>query len=293
MNTHATVAAAPLVSVIIPTFNYGHFVEAAIASVETQDYPACEIIVIDDGSSDDTQARLAHRPGIRYVRQDNQGLSAARNHGLRLARGEFLQFLDADDLLGASAVRRRVEFLQAHPAVSAVFCRSRFFANEDEIAKSAGRQREWAQPAAEDVDLALYFSNIAPPHAFLVRRAVVAAHGLEFDTRLRACEDYDFWYRLARAGGLPAPLGTANVYYRQHAASMSRAHGNQYRHDAEMCRRIRADIGAGRAWLGERSPGDYLAALYCASLLACRRLWHVDRAGLAEFVSGHLLPLQQ
>ncbi|MEQ8663224.1 MAG: glycosyltransferase [Gammaproteobacteria bacterium] len=285
--------AMPLVSVIIPTYNYGHFVEATIASAAAQDYPALEIIVIDDGSSDDTRARLAARPDITYVHQDNQGLSAARNHGMRLARGAYLQFLDADDLLGAAAIRKRVACLEARPDLAAVFCRSVLFADEAELAGAPGSLREWPQPAAGTIDLALYFANVAPPHAFLVRRAVVAAHALTFDARLRACEDYDFWYRLARVGGPPALCTDTFVYYRQHAASMSRALANQYRHDAEMCRRIRADIRATNTWLGSRTPADYLAALYCASLLACRRLWHVDRTGLTEFVSGHLLPLHQ
>jgi GT2 family glycosyltransferase len=218
-----------LVSVIVPTYNYGHFVERAIASVEAQDYPAIEIIVIDDGSTDDTAARLAARAGILYVRQDNQGLSAARNHGLRLAHGEFLQFLDADDLLSTDAIRHRVAFLRAHPKASAVFCRSVLFTDERELEAPGKVLPEWTQPAAGEVDLALYFANVAPPHAFLVRRAVVAAQGLTFDPGLRACEDYDFWYRLARASGPPVPLADTHVCYRQHADSMSRSHANQYR----------------------------------------------------------------
>ncbi len=90
--------AYPLVSIIIPCFNYGRYLRDAIESVISQGYPHKEIIVVDDGSSDETKQIAEKYQDVKYVYQDNQGLSAARNTGIKNSRGDFLVFLDADDL---------------------------------------------------------------------------------------------------------------------------------------------------------------------------------------------------
>jgi glycosyltransferase involved in cell wall biosynthesis len=278
--------------VIIPAYNYGHFVMAAIGSVQRQDHPNIEIIVIDDGSTDSTPQLLNGLPGIRYIRQENQGLSAARNNGIRLANGKYLQFLDADDLLGPTSIRKRLEYLERNPDRSAVICRSAFFKEQVYSERFAKFHSEWRQPDVKQVDLALYYFNIAPPHAFLVRKSEIDKHGLYFDVKLRACEDYDFWFRLALASGVPGLIRTCWVYYRQHAHSMSRSYLNQYRHDAELCSRIFSTVVAGMPWLGDRPPADYLSAMFASSLLTARRLWKIDPPSFLDFISGHILPLQ-
>ncbi|MDZ4154531.1 glycosyltransferase family 2 protein, partial [Methylicorpusculum sp.] len=168
-----------LVSVIIPTYNYGHFVLSTIDSVNKQDYPYIEIIVIDDGSTDNTQEILGSLPTIIYVRQENQGLSAARNHGINLAKGKYLQFLDADDLLGQSSIRKRVEYLEKNLYKNAVICRSTFFYNSILSENPLLRIHEWYQPESNSIDLALYYFNIAPPHAFLIRKSVIDEFSLK------------------------------------------------------------------------------------------------------------------
>src|SRR5215210_2105808 len=92
-------AGTPLVSVIIPCYNQAHFLGEAIESVLGQSYPNFEIVVVDDGSPDDTAEVAARYPEVRYICQDNQGLSAARNTGLGQSEGEYVVFLDADDRL--------------------------------------------------------------------------------------------------------------------------------------------------------------------------------------------------
>src|SRR5215212_9690625 len=89
----------PLVSVVIPCYNQAHFLSEAIESVLAQTHPNFEIIVVDDGSTDNTSEVAARYPGVRHIRQDNQGLAAARNTGLRESKGTCLVFLDADDRL--------------------------------------------------------------------------------------------------------------------------------------------------------------------------------------------------
>jgi glycosyltransferase involved in cell wall biosynthesis len=112
------------VSVIMPTYNCGHFIEEAIESILKQTVQDVEIIVVDDGSTDDTEAVLrpyVERGAVRYVRQRNQGPSAARNRGIELATGRYLAFLDSDDSFLPRSLERRIGFLDRHPEVSAVF----------------------------------------------------------------------------------------------------------------------------------------------------------------------------
>lgn len=115
-----------LVSVIIPAYNSGRYLLAAMDSVIQQDHDELELIVVDDGSEDDTRELaegFARRyPGlVRYIHQQNAGVSAARNHGILSARGKYLAFLDSDDLLLPGSIRKRHDFLEGHEDIQAVF----------------------------------------------------------------------------------------------------------------------------------------------------------------------------
>lgn len=107
-------AEALLVSVIIPTYNYAHFIGEAIESVRRQTYRNFEIIVIDDGSKDETSQAVARFPEVRYIYQANQGIAAARNAGVSASRGAYLVFLDADDLLLPNALAAGINSLNEH-----------------------------------------------------------------------------------------------------------------------------------------------------------------------------------
>ncbi len=112
----------PLVSVIIPAFNARLHIGAALSSVLDQDYPNLEIIVVDDGSSDETSEE-ARRYGerVRVIRQANAGPAAARNRGVSVSRGELLAFIDADDVWIAGKLAAQVRYLREHPDVGVVF----------------------------------------------------------------------------------------------------------------------------------------------------------------------------
>jgi glycosyltransferase involved in cell wall biosynthesis len=113
---------APLVSIIIPTYNYGRYLSKAVKSCLDQTYRNLEIIVVDDGSTDDTRKIVEGLDSrLVYVHQENQGVSAARNNGLGRARGAFIAFLDADDYLLPDSVAARVEVLLKHPDIGIVF----------------------------------------------------------------------------------------------------------------------------------------------------------------------------
>lgn len=276
------------VSVVIPSYNYAHFLPSAINSALAQTHRNIEVIVVDDGSVDHTASvATSYGDRIRYIRQENQGLSAARNRGLLAAEGTLIQFLDADDVLGRTSVQKRVAYLERYPDISAVICRTCYFSKSPPLSLLAPLLRGWRQPLPSVVDLALHFRNIAPPHAFLVRKSAIDQHGLKFDTQLRACEDYDFWFRLALYSGPPGVLRSGWVYYRQHPGSMSRQLANQYRHDAELCRRVFRWVHSEHQRMGERSITDFYAAMLAASLATAGRLADQDRTFCRDFISSH------
>jgi glycosyltransferase involved in cell wall biosynthesis len=281
----------PLVSVIIPAFNYGRFVEDAIESAKRQDYPNIEIIVVDDGSTDDTENRLSPRTDITYVRHSNRGLPATRNTGIQLATGEYLQFLDADDLLEPDSVRKRVEALEARTDASFAVCRTRRFGRLTTTRALSWLQPEWRLPAERRLGLDFMHFNIAPPHAFLVRASAVRKHNLLFDTALKACEDYDFWINLARLEGLPAVVDSCFVRYRIHPGSMSKSYANQFHHDAILCRRVFGIFEHSPKWIDPGMETDFLCAMLSAATLTARRLWHERRNEFQEFLDGHAMML--
>jgi glycosyltransferase involved in cell wall biosynthesis len=132
-------ADAPLVSVVIPCYNQAHFLGEAIESVLAQRHPRLEVIVVDDGSPDDTSEVAARYPGVRCVRQENQGLSAARNAGLRHSGGEYVVFLDADDRLLPEAIEAGLRGFEAHPECAFVYGDYRVIATDGSFLRRSRR----------------------------------------------------------------------------------------------------------------------------------------------------------
>lgn len=222
-------------SVIIPVYNYAHFLRACVASVRGQDLADVEVLIVDDGSTDDSAEVAATLPGVRYIHQVNQGLSAARNTGIAHASGEYLLFLDADDQLAPHTLAARLDFLRAQPGPAVSVCRTRQFLRTDTAGLAVPGAPWWLAP--RDLDLRLWHFNIAPPHAWLLHRAVADAVGW-FDTALRACEDYDYWLRALWLGYAPRYSPAGLVYYRKHAASMSADDSRQLHHDVLLHERV-------------------------------------------------------
>ena len=183
-----------LVSVVIPCYNQAHFLGEAIESVLGQSYRNVEIIVVDDGSTDNTSEVATRYPKVRCIRQKNQGLSGARNSGLRESKGSYLVFLDADDLLLPHALEVGVERLKAHPECAFVSGRYKHI--------TADRQLLWeVQPPpfkGKDYYAELLRGNYIGMHAAVMYQRFVFESVGGFDTSLRACEDYDLYLRVAR-----------------------------------------------------------------------------------------------
>lgn len=207
------VSASPLVSVVIPCYNHGPFLAEAIDSVLQQTWSPIEIIVVDDGSSDNTRLVADQYPLVRYVYQTNQGLSAARNTGVHRSRGEFILFLDADDWLYADGIEYNLRQLQQHP--EAVFVSGA----HDKVDSNKNFLSEKMIPVVKGHYLRLLECNYIGMHAtVLYRRSLF--DNVSFDTSLRACEDYDLYLRIARHH--PVLHHTHKIAaYRIHGSNMS------------------------------------------------------------------------
>lgn len=207
----------PLVSVVIPCYNQAHFLGEAIESVLAQTYPHFEVVVVDDGSPDNTAAVVAGYPGVRYFRQENQGLSAARNTGLRHSIGERLVFLDADDRLMPRAVEVGLAFLKDHPECAFVYGHSRFMAFDGSLFHGPPVAR-----VEGDYYLALLQGcPIFAPGSVMYRRAVFRFVS-GFDPSLSPAADYELYYRIARQFPIRCHDQTI-VEYRKHGTSMTRS----------------------------------------------------------------------
>jgi len=205
----------PLISAVIPCYNHAHFLSEAIESVLKQTYPNYEIIVVDDGSTDNTGEVAARYPEVRYIRQDNQGLSGARNTGLQESRGDHLVFLDADDLLLPRALEAGEKCLRAHPECAFVSGHFRYV-NEDGSFLNETPQRY----VDREHYLAFLQGNYISMHATVMYRRSVFNEVGNYDTSLPACEDYDLYLRIARR--FPVHCHDEMVAeYRQHDTNMS------------------------------------------------------------------------
>jgi glycosyltransferase involved in cell wall biosynthesis len=227
--------ATPLVSVIIPSYNHGRFVGQALESVQAQTYQHWECIVVDDGSTDDTRAAVARcaeeDARIKYLYQENQGLSAARNSGIGSAAGKYLQFLDADDLIEEEKLGRQVVYLEQHAEVDIVYSSVRYFKDGDPGERRLSmseRDAPWMPEASGSGDAmlrAMSLGNIMAVNCPLIRRTVIEAVGL-FDPALPLLEDWDYWIRCAVQGQrfqfLDAERARALVRYYAASASANR-----------------------------------------------------------------------
>jgi glycosyltransferase involved in cell wall biosynthesis len=207
-----------LVSVVIPMYNAERFVGETIESVLHQTYEAWELVVVDDGSTDGS-ARVVERfleePRVRYLRQPNSGVSVARNRGLAETTGEFVSFLDADDVWLSDNLRIKVDYLQRNP--------DRGVAHSDvEIIDEDSRRTGKVHSGQEGwiLDPLLLWESAPIPSIMdaLFRRSCVEAVG-GFDPAFSTAADQDLFFRIARitqAGRVPA----VHTLYRDHATAM-------------------------------------------------------------------------
>ena len=205
------------VSVVIPAYNKASTIAPAIESVLRQTVQAVEVIVVDDGSSDETRQRV-RRFGdrVRYLRQERSGVSAARNLGIREARGEWVAFLDGDDLWLPRKLERQLEVLSREPSLDAVQCSVHLVNDRLEVVDS----RPCASAQDTMLDFLLFRNLPGFGSTLLARKRCLEAMG-GFGTDLVILEDWDLACRLARTGSLRS-VPEFLVLYRQHPGNRSR-----------------------------------------------------------------------
>ncbi len=209
--------APPLVSVVIPCYNQAHFLGEAIESVLAQTHRSFEVVVVDDGSTDGTSEVAGRYPKVRLVRQENRGLSGARNSGLAVSEGEYVVFLDADDRLLPEALEVGVERLGDRPECAFVSGHIRYIAADGSPLPSPRSPHVNAHYLA-----LLHYNYIWMPAVVMYRRDVFGSvGGFNPSPSLRAVEDWDLYLRIARR--FPTHHhGEVVAEYRRHGTNMTR-----------------------------------------------------------------------
>lgn len=243
----------PLLSVIIPCYNQGAFLADSIGSVLASDFDDFEIIVVDDGSSDQDTRLLLERldyPKTRLVRRANGGLAAARNSGIAVASGRYILPLDADDRIAACYLGQAVAALHADDQLGIVYCQAEKFGAE------SGR---WRLPRYSRWRMAL--GNVIFCSAVFRRQDWQAVGGYDESLR-RGWEDWDFWLSLLELGRTVRCLPLTGFYYRKSPSSM--AAGMAAGLKEELHRRLMTKhhrfFGAWAGWLAPLLPLYYRLA---------------------------------
>lgn len=248
------------VSVLIPSYNAAAYLRETIESAQAQTHAAAEVIVVDDGSRDDSAAIARACAGVRLVEQANQGVAAARNAALRVATGDFVVFLDADDRLLPEAIETGLAAFAARPAAGFVYGTSRVIGPDGSVLP---------RPARPPVGHASYRTFLegdamVPPSCALFRRAAVDEAG-GFRQRHFPTEDYDLCLRIARRH----PIHCHNqvvTEYRRHGDNASSQPARLLRSlfstleaqrpDVEGDAALEASLARGRAhWIRTFAPG--------------------------------------
>jgi len=182
----------PKVSVIIPTYNRGWVLREAIESVLSQEFSDYELIVVDDGSTDDTPEILeVYGREVIVLHQSNRGVSAARNRGIAASRGQLVAFLDSDDLWLPRKLTRQVDFFKANPAT--LICQTQETWVRNGLRVNPGNRHHKFSGMIFEPSLALC---LVSPSAVMIRKTLFDRVGT-FDESLPACEDYDLWLRVS------------------------------------------------------------------------------------------------
>lgn len=196
-NQHTIIhSGTPLVSAIIATYNRARFVGQAVTSILSQTYPNIETIVIDDGSTDQTREVLEpYFDRITYVHQQRCERSKARNRGFQLSNGDYIAFLDSDDLWHPSKIEQQVGVLNGNPQVGLVYGDVEFI---DECGKPCANELQWEKPTRLALYEDLMTHNIVTgtTSCAMIRRTILNLAGL-FDEAMNTCEDLDLYRRIS------------------------------------------------------------------------------------------------
>lgn len=216
----------PLVSIIIPAYNYAHYLPSTLDSVKQQSLSDWECLIVDDGSTDSTrdvaEKYAVEDSRIKYFFKANGGLSSARNYGLQVANGKYVIFLDADDLLQVNNLKHLSGFLEKQSGNNAVFGKFLKFYDDGTPEYPWYQDYNYTEGLQKDFYSRLIEKNSLPPCAPLAPLSIIKEHNLSFDESLTSYEDWDFWLRLSQCCHfyyIPGENAAAKVRF--HSGSMS------------------------------------------------------------------------
>ena len=283
-----------LVSIVVPAYNHAHYLDEAIASIRAQDYPHIELIVIDDGSTDDTVNVLTKYTGLfRWETQKNAGQSATLSRGWAMATGSILGYLSADDALLPGAVSKSVEALRAHPEAVLTYCDFELMSPDSvTIRKVKAPEVTWSEMVARIV--------CAPGPGAFFRRAAYEKAG-PWDPSLRKIADYDFFLRLRREGDfqrIPEVLARFRVHPESQSYAVFDEKGSEellgtmtkYFDSKDLPVEVssRRPQALGRAQLLAARAHIRAGRLHRAATLL-RMSWRTDRRGLLSIEGARIL----
>jgi glycosyltransferase involved in cell wall biosynthesis len=220
----------PLVSIIVPVYNGEPFIGEAIDSVLAQTYRPIEIIVVDDGSQDSTAKIVQSYSQVIYIHQKNSGHGVAKNTGIQHSKGEYLAFLDSDDLWDAQKTEIQLDYLLKNPDTDYVICNMKNFL-----------QPGWSPPTnigdfhSED-EVAGYI-----PSALLIRRNILNKVGY-FNSNMRRANDTDWHFRAKDKGARMANVNKLLLYRRIHESNLSHHRGIESRAVKELLQAVRNSV---------------------------------------------------
>jgi glycosyltransferase involved in cell wall biosynthesis len=193
-----------LISVVIPTYNRVQMLDRALASVYKQTLTPTEIIVVDDGSQDSTQELLLrHYPQVKHIKQHRQGVSAARNTGIKIAKGNWVALLDSDDEWLPRKLEKQMAVAQKEPTISLIHCGETWFRNGQHV-----NPKKYHKKSGGELFSVSLLRCMISPSSVVMKKTLLELHG-GFDELLPACEDYDLWLRVTareKVGFVDEPL---------------------------------------------------------------------------------------
>lgn len=213
----------PRVSAVIPAYNYGEFLPETLQSILGQSYQSLEVIVVDDGSTDNTREVVAHFASdqIRYLHQENRGQAAARNRGIREAHGELIAFSDADDVWLPEKLERQVEVFRRNPSADIVYCDIYKFSGARPFPKTLWEEKGITPcRGGRECLPQLFQRNFIPGAMTVVRKSAFERFGY-YDETLRVCEEYSLWVNMLLAGARIDYVTKPLAKYRQHPKQLT------------------------------------------------------------------------
>ena len=249
----------PLVSVILPTYNCAAFLPHSIGSILAQTYNSYEIIVVDDGSTDNTKEVLyPFMQRIKYILlEQNKGLPTARNIGILSAQGKYIAFIDADDLWLPEKLQTDIEYFETHPEVSMVYSKH---LNIDQNGRMLDEASQKRLPSGNIFTQLFSEQNFIITSSVVVRKEIFETTGLFYE-QLSNCQDWDMWLRIAfyfKVGGINTPL----VKYRHNPHSLSKNRNNVLKYQKMVIDKIYSNFKDKENGINEKLYKKRLASHY-------------------------------